>query len=82
MKKIIFLCISSLMITAVIFFTHQKSSAQIVSFDGVIPFSTPGGLQGFFDQKSGTLYYYDQNLNNCVLIAKVQQLGQPLQKLK
>ncbi len=63
-------------------FQLNKLSAQILSFEHVVPFSTPGGLQGFFDQKKGLLYYYDQNMEKCLFTFQVQELGEEIKRIK
>jgi hypothetical protein len=40
------------------------------------------GLTGLFDPASGKLYVYDSNLENCVIIRELNELGEPLKKLK
>jgi hypothetical protein len=51
------------------------------AFAGVVPFTTVGGLMGFFDSRDGKVYLYDGNLDKCVMVKQVQRLGQPLKKL-
>ena len=49
-----------------------------IKFENVYPFTTVSGLLGFFDQKDGTVYVYDNNFNECVYISKVDKLGSSL----
>lgn len=40
------------------------------------------GLTGFFDRSTGLLYFYDSNLDKCVSIRQVVQLGEPMKKIR
>ena len=61
---------------------QKQTRAQNVAFDGVMPFSTTGGMMGFFDQKDGTVYLYDPDLTNCLQIVRLQELGKTMMKIK
>jgi hypothetical protein len=45
-------------------------------------YTYPTGLTGFYDRGTGMLYLYDTDLNKCVVIRKLEQLGEPLRKLR
>ena len=82
MRKSILYPLGVCMVIAVmvLIFGPKTTSAQMGGhFDGVIPFSTSGGFLGFFDQKSGTVYLYDQNYTKCVRVSKIDQLGKPME---
>ena len=52
-----------LIITACLsFFLGQTIStkAEGRGFSGVIPFNTPAGMLGFFDQNNGKIYVYEK----------------------
>ena len=57
--SLLILVVSLVLLTTAL---QKQTSAQSVQFDGVVPFSTTGGLMGFFNQKDGKLYLYDPNL--------------------
>ena len=61
---------------------QKQSLANTNSFNGVIPFTTVGGLMGFFNQNDGKVYLYDGNLQNCILVSQLEELGQPIKKIK
>jgi hypothetical protein len=42
----------------------------------------PSSLTGFFDRNTGMLYLYDADLNKCVCIRQLVQLGEPMRKLR
>ena len=64
------------------FYFQKQSSAQTSDFSGIVPFSTPGGLMGFFSQKEGIVYFYDTSLTECLQVHKVDSLGQPMRKIR
>jgi hypothetical protein len=72
---LIMLTVLVVVLSLVVFSKVKPSSANPGSFDGVMPFTTSGGLIGFFDQKDGKVYLYDGNLENCLLAAQMEQLG-------
>jgi len=45
------------------------------SFSGVMPFFTTGGYFGFFDQKDGTVYVYDEHMEQVKYVYKLKKLG-------
>ena len=67
---------------ALIAFTTIRSFAQNKSFAGVTTFTTPAGRVGFFEQGTGIIYLYDNNLNECVFKGKLNNLGDPIEKIK
>ena len=50
------------------------SQVQVVTYSS--------GLTGFFDAATGKLYLYDANLDECMVIREVEELGKPLKKIK
>ena len=61
---------------------QKQASAQNMTFAGVVPFSTTGGMMGFFDQKDGSMYLYDPDLTECLQVVQLTGLGAPLKRLK
>jgi hypothetical protein len=59
-----------------------QSAGQATAFSGVIPFVTSNNRIGFFDQKTGQIYMYDDNISTCIFIGQLSQLGQPVQVSK
>ena len=47
------------------------------NFAGVMPFATVGGYIGFFDQETGYVYIYDDQMKKAVFTYKLDALGQP-----
>lgn len=52
------------------------------SFPGVNAFTTPSGRFGFFEQGTGRIYIYDDNVTNCVYIGQLKELGEPIEKVQ
>ena len=63
-------------------FFQKQTRAQSVAFDSIIPFSTTGGMMGFFDRKDGTVYLYEPNLSECLQIVQLKELGLPMKRIK
>jgi hypothetical protein len=87
MKKFTFqmLCLLTLAISYVVVFTTGRSQAAapvMHSFPGVTTFVTPAGRVGFFEQGTGKIFIYDNNLTECVYIGQMSALGDPVEKLK
>lgn len=59
----------------------NRLQAQGAGFNNIIPFSTNAGRVGFFDQASGKVYIYDNNLSECVFIGQLSSLGGSIQKI-
>ncbi len=57
-----------------------KAEAQSRGFGGVVPFVTPSGWVGLFNQNDGMMYFYDDRLQNCIKTVKVNTLGGALQE--
>ena len=45
-------------------------------------FSYPSGGTGFFDPVAGTVYVYDANGVNCILVRQLTTLGSPMQRVR
>ena len=67
---------------ALIAFTTTRSFAQNKSFAGVSTFVTPAGRVGFFEQGTGMVYIYDDNIKECTFVGKINNLGDPIEKIK
>jgi len=72
------LLVAVLLLGAIVAFGFKHSSAGTYKFDGVVPFVTPGGLVGFFNQNDGKIYLYDTKLENCALVSQLNELGKPI----
>lgn len=81
MKKLNYLLLL-IIIGLVVIVLKSNSIAAQKSFVGVVPFTTVGGLMGFFDQNNGKVYLYDGNLKNCVFVSQVEELGEQMQEIK
>ena len=81
-KGSLFAVIFLVFIGVVFVFQSREVKAQVPSFVGVVPFTTVGGLMGFFDQKDGKVYLYDGNLKNCILVSQLKELGKPMEPSK
>lgn len=79
------LCLTTLILGSVFIGSTVKSTAEeamTYSFPGVAPFNTPSGRFGLFEQGTGKIYLYDDNLSECVFIGQLKKLGEPIDKLK
>jgi hypothetical protein len=85
MNKFIFqvLCFLTLALSYIVVFSTGKSQAATLhSFPGVAPFTTPSGRFGLFEQGTGKIFVYDDNISECVFIGQLSALGEPIEKLK
>ena len=57
----------------------NQNKTQTKNFTGVVPFVTNNDRVGFFDQKNGRIYVYDNNISQCLYVGQIQDLGQPVQ---
>lgn len=79
MKKLLVTIFLVLVFFLSILVVHlRQSSADSKDFNGVVPFTTVGGLMGFFNQIDGKIYLYDGNMQNCVYISQLKELGKPM----
>jgi len=42
----------------------------------------PSGVTGFFDPATGKLYVYDDNIEQCILVRQLEELGKPMKDVK
>ena len=63
-------------------YAASAQEVKSIDFSKVYPFATSGGFIGFFDQSTGIVYIYDENLENCVMISQMEKLGESMNKLK
>ena len=61
---------------------QQNSIAQEANYYRTFPYGLGGGQVGFFDQQSGRVYVYDNDLKRCIYITRITELGQPMERLK
>lgn len=57
----------------------MQSKAQTRSFAGIVPFVTSNNRMGFFDQNTGRIYMYDDNISQCLFVGQLTVLGHPIQ---
>jgi hypothetical protein len=79
------LCLFIIALSCILVFTAGRSQAAPVamhSFPGTTAFATPSGRVGFFEQGTGRIYIYDDNLSECLYIGQMVALGEPVEKLK
>lgn len=76
------LCLLTLALSYVVVFSTGKSQAGMHSFPGVSTFATAAGRIGFFEQGTGKIFIYDDNLSQCVFIGQMTALGEPIEKIK
>ena len=57
----------------------MQSKAQDKTFAGVVPFVTSNDRIGFFDQNSGRIYMYDDNIEKCLYVGQLHSLGQSVE---
>lgn len=77
-----FVCVTLLIFMSIFIGSTMTSMAQGKSFAGVVLFNTPAGRLGFFEQNTGKIYLYDDNLSRCVFIGQLMELGQPIQEIE
>ena len=86
MKKIYIYSIATFLLTAltasILFQKYVQAEGETYSYPSVVPFGVGAGRVGFFDRTTGKLYIYNENLDNCVFIGQMAQLGQPFKKEK
>ena len=61
--------------------TSIQSKAQTKNFAGVIPFVTSKDRVGFFDQTTGRIYMYDDNISQCVYTGQLESLGKAIEPM-
>jgi hypothetical protein len=84
------ICVGALIMGSVFIGSTVKSIAQEqpqqevlpASFPGVVPFTMSSGRFGFFEQGTGRVFIYDDNLSECVYIGQLKKLGDPVIQLK
>ncbi|MDD5045167.1 MAG: hypothetical protein PHU91_02455 [Candidatus Omnitrophica bacterium] len=62
--------------------TTEKYGAKLGSFSYIQAFFAPDNKVGFFDNRDGKIYIYDTESNSCVKILQVNQLGNPLLRVR
>lgn len=70
---------ASLVISAV---RGQYAPRPPQNFNQVQVISYASGMTGFFDSQTGRLYVYDSNMENCLFIRQINELGNPLKRLR
>lgn len=83
-KFYVLACITVLVFASIFIGSTMNSMAQEGgrNFSGVSLFNTPAGRLGFFEQNTGKIYLYDDNLSRCVFIGQLKELGQPIEKIQ
>lgn len=81
------LCICTLIAGSIFIGSNIPSRAEdklesFRSFPGVNAFTTPSGRFGFFEQGTGRIYIYDDNVNICVFIGQLKALGEPIEQIQ
>lgn len=82
------ICVCALVMGSIFIGSTVKSTAQenqtiqTASFPGVVPFSMSSGRFGFFEQGTGKIYIYDENISHCVYIGQLQKLGEPVPQIE
>lgn len=80
------LCLSAVVAGSIFIGSNLPSTAEDKlenshSFPGVNSFTTPSGRFGFFEQGTGRIYIYDDNISNCVFIGQLKALGEPIEQI-
>ena len=73
------LVLGSLFIGANVKTVSGQEKEPVHSFPGVSVFTTPAGRLGFFEQGTGKIYLYDDNLSDCVFVGQLTKLGESIQ---
>jgi len=77
--------IGALLVTlALVPFLGSSTAAERTEPDwsrlSIVTYSS--GLTGFFDPQSGKLYVYDANVEQCLMIRQLDELGKPMKRVK
>ncbi len=75
MNKSTFLSLIAALALGFLFAQTFAVKAETKSFAGVVPFATPSGMVGFFNQNNGKIYIYDNNVSVCMFEGKIDELG-------
>lgn len=80
------LCLCAVIVGSIFIGSNLPSTAEdklenFHSFPGVNAFTTPSGRFGFFEQGTGRIYIYDDNVSNCVFIGQLKALGEPIEQI-
>jgi hypothetical protein len=59
-----------------------ESATPVKSPSHVQAFSYPSGGTGFFDPDAGTVYIYDANGVNCLMVRQLTTLGASMQRVR
>ena len=62
--------------------TAEDKLESLRSFPGVNVFTTASGRLGFFEQGTGRIFIYNDNLSDCVYIGQLKALGEPIELIK
>jgi hypothetical protein len=82
MKRSAIICVLALTGIAGSLFIVSQSRAQSTNFINVVPFSSPSGRLGFFDQNTGKIFIYDNDARECVFRGQMMELGKPIEHLE
>ncbi len=82
MKKSILILIGITAGTLGTFLLTAPSRAQSVNFVNVMPFVSPSGRIGFFDQSNGKIFIYDNDARECVFRGQLTELGKQIMHLE
>jgi hypothetical protein len=81
MNKITAFLVITVISLSIILGATIQSKAQNKNFAGVLPFITTTNRVGFFNQNNGKIYMYDSNINQCLFIGQLTELGQAIQEI-
>ncbi len=79
-----FLTIVILTLSIIVVATMQskaQSKALNITFAGIMPFVTNNDRLGFFNQNNGRVYIYDNNINQCLFVGQMTEIGKPIQSV-
>ncbi len=83
MKKLLLINTLVFTITLALFSSGRINNLSAASnFSSVEVFSGGGGFVKFFDKSTGKLYVYNRDLDQCVSIVQVEELGKPAKMIQ
>ena len=74
-----------LLVGVVVFVATARAQSGVVprrDLSGLKIVAYSSGLTGFFDPGDGKLYLYDSNLERCILVRQLTELGEPMKMIK
>jgi hypothetical protein len=79
LAAICLVCTSAILMMATVRAAQQQGQAIYSSLE-IVGYAS--GLTGLFDPSTGKFFLYDANLENCVAVRQISELGKPMKRIK